>query len=99
MALNKSLRASLVLPAVCAPMFLVSNPELAREACLAGIIGPLPRANARSLQIFEVWLRDIAAARADRLRQNPSARVGPLAVNLLTRLPPDELDHEIEVCR
>ena len=49
MALDKALRAQLVLPAVCAPMFLVSKPVLAREACLAGLIGALPRANAPTL--------------------------------------------------
>ena len=98
MALDSKLRSKLVLPAVCAPMFLVSNPHLAREACLAGIIGALPRANARSLDIFEGWLAEIAVARAARLAADPAARVGPLAVNLLTRLPEEELDHEIEVC-
>ena len=67
---------------------------------LAGaIVGSLPRANARSLEQFEGWLREIEAAREARLASDPSARVGPLAVNLLTRLPPEELDHEIAVCR
>ena len=99
MALDKALRAQLVLPAVCAPMFLVSKPVLAREACLAGLIGALPRANARSLDSFEGWLAEIATARAAKLAANPAARVGPLAVNLLTRLPEEELDQELEVCR
>ena len=99
MTIDSSLRAQLALPAVCAPMFLVSNPVLAREACLAGIIGALPRANARSLDVFEGWLADIAAARAARLTADPGARIGPVAVNLLTRLPEEELDLEIEVCR
>ena len=99
MAIDSGLRAQLVLPAVCAPMFLVSNPVLTREACLAGIIGALPRANARSLDIFEGWLAEVIAARAAKLAANPAARIGPLAVNLLTRLPEEELDHEIEVCR
>jgi nitronate monooxygenase len=43
MALDPELRASLVLPAVCAPMFLVTGPDLVREACKAGLIGALPR--------------------------------------------------------
>lgn len=98
-ALDSELRAALVLPAVCAPMFLVSNPVLAREACLAGIMGSLTRANARSLTEFEGWLTMIGAARAQKCAQDPTARVGPLAVNLLTRLPEAELDHEIALCR
>ncbi len=99
MVLDSKLRSSLVLPAVCAPMFLVSNPNLVREACLAGIIGAIPRANARSLDVFEGWLAGIGEARAERLASDPAARIGPVAVNLLTRLPEEELDHEIEVCR
>ena len=35
------------------PMFLVTGPALVREACLAGVVGGLPRQNARSLDEFE----------------------------------------------
>ena len=39
MALDVNLKASLVLPAVCAPMTMVSGPALVREACRSGIMG------------------------------------------------------------
>ncbi|MEP7349555.1 MAG: nitronate monooxygenase [Sphingorhabdus sp.] len=98
MALDPRVRDNLVLPAVCAPMFLVSGPDLVREACRAGIIGALPRANARSFEMFEVWLKEIREALDEHKVQNPTARVGPIAVNLATRLPPDEVRQHLEVC-
>ena len=42
MALDEAIRRKLVLPAVCAPMFLASTPRLVVEACKAGIMGGLP---------------------------------------------------------
>lgn len=59
MAIDPSIRDRPILPAVCAPMFLVSNPAMVKEACKAGIVGALPRQNARGFEIFESWLRDI----------------------------------------
>jgi nitronate monooxygenase len=99
MALDPALRASLSLPAICAPMFLVTGPDLVREACKAGVIGGLPRQNARSFEIFEDWLRAIRDD-LDRHRDaHPAARIAPIAVNLATRLPADELAAHLEVCR
>lgn len=99
MPLAPAIRARLTLPAVCAPMFLVSGPALVREACKAGLMGALPRQNARSLEAFDGWLgeirRDLDAYAAAR----PAARIGPIAVNLATRMADDELRRNLEVCR
>ena len=59
MALDAKIRDSIVIPAICAPMFLVSGPDLVREACKAGLIGGLPRLNARNIEELESWLADI----------------------------------------
>lgn len=88
----------LSLPAVCAPMFLVSGPALVREACKAGLIGSLPRQNARSFEQFENWLQDIRAALSRFSEQSPGTPVGPIAVNLATRMPPDDLRAHLDVC-
>ncbi|HEV2530433.1 nitronate monooxygenase [Phenylobacterium sp.] len=99
MPLDPKLRASLTLPAICAPMFLVTGPALVREACKAGVIGGLPRQNARSLERFEAWLAEIRAD-LDRARgEDPAARIAPIAVNLATRMPADELALHLDVCR
>ena len=93
MALDPELRQSLVLPAICAPMFLVTGPELVREACKAGIIGSLPRQNARSTEVFESWLKEIRSA-LDTHQESHGGRIGPIAVNLPTKFPDNELkDH------
>jgi nitronate monooxygenase len=98
MALDNAIRNQLVLPAVCAPMFLVSGPDLVREACKAGIIGALPRQNARTFEQFETWLRDIRAALDAHKAANPAARIGPLAVNLATRMSDEEAKAHLDVC-
>lgn len=98
MSLDPAVRARLRLPAVCAPMFLVTGPDLVREACRAGVIGGLPRQNARSLEQFEEWLAGICAALDSDAACDPAARIGPVAVNLATRLPAEELTANLDVC-
>ena len=93
------MRNALTLPVVCAPMFLVSGPDLVREACKAGVIGALPRQNARSLEQFESWMQQIHADLSEWRQAHPSARVAPLAVNLATRLAPEDLAANLAICR
>lgn len=90
MALDPDLRASLVLPAICAPLFLVTGPDLIREACKAGVIGGLPRQNARDFETFEAWLTQIRSD-LDAHEQGTGRRAAPIAVNLPTRFPEAEL--------
>jgi nitronate monooxygenase len=97
--LDHSVRARLTLPAICAPMFLVTGPALVREACKAGLIGAIPRQNARTLEQFDAWLGEIRRDLDAFAEANPSARIGPIAVNLAIRMPPDELARHLEVCR
>jgi nitronate monooxygenase len=99
MPLDPKLRAQLTLPAICAPMFLVTGPALVREACKAGVIGGLPRQNARSFEIFEQWLGEIHDGLARHRDEHSDARIAPVAVNLATRMPVDELAAHLEVCR
>jgi len=98
MPLDTSIRDRLVLPAVCAPMFLVSNPAMVKAACKSGIIGALPRQNARSFEIFESWLKDIREDLDAHAAANPGARVGPLAVNLATKLSPEDAKAHLDLC-
>lgn len=98
MSLDAKIRSCLTLPAICAPMFLVTGPALVREACKAGVIGGLPRQNARGLEVFEAWLSEITEALAAHRRERPQARVAPIAVNFPTRMPPDELAANLAVC-
>ena len=99
MALPASLRDRLTLPAVCAPMFLVSNVDMVREACKAGIVGALPRQNFRSFELFEAALQSIASDLQQHAAMNPGARIGPMAVNIPTKMEKAELDRHLAVCR
>src|SRR5262245_59318927 len=79
-------------------MFLVTGPALVREACKAGVIGGLPRGNARSLEEYEAWLKAITDALKAHRDAHPNARVAPIAVNYPTRMAPDDLAANMAVC-
>jgi nitronate monooxygenase len=98
MSLDPRIRAGLTLPAICAPMFLVTGPALVAEACKAGVIGGLPRQNARDLEEFEAWLAQITEALARHRQAHPAAPIAPIAVNYPTRMAPDDLAANLALC-
>lgn len=49
-------------PAIAAPMFLVSNPKLATACCKAGVVGTFPALNPRSTAAFVAWLEEMEQA-------------------------------------
>jgi nitronate monooxygenase len=51
----------LSLPAIAAPMFIVSGPELVIAACRAGVVGTFPSLNCRTAPELGDWLVRIAA--------------------------------------
>ncbi len=57
-----SLARNLKFPAVAAPMFLVSGPELVVATCKAGMIGTFPALNQRTSEGYAEWLDTIKAA-------------------------------------
>lgn len=50
------------LPAICAPMFLVTGPQMVIQACKSGVMGCFPATNARSMDDLRDWLKQIAQA-------------------------------------
>ena len=68
--------STLRLPAIAAPMFLVSNPDLVVACCKAGIVGSFPAPNLRSSAELGDWMAEIAA------RLGPGD--APWALNLVT---------------
>ncbi|WP_247517468.1 nitronate monooxygenase family protein [Bradyrhizobium sp. 190] len=76
-------------------MFLVTGPELVTEACLAGLVGVLPRHNARTLEQFDGWLETIHSARKEALAR--SIKVGPLVVNVSAKLPAADLEDTLQL--
>ncbi len=57
-----SLVKNLRFPAIAAPMFLVSGPEIVIATCKAGMIGTFPALNQRTSEGYSEWLDEIKAA-------------------------------------
>lgn len=55
------MKQGLRLPAIAAPMFLVSGPDLVIAARRAGVIGSFPVTNARTLDELDAWMSRIVA--------------------------------------
>lgn len=62
MAIPASLARNLRFPAIAAPMFLVSGPDLVIATCKSGMIGTFPALNQRTTEGYEDWLNQIEAA-------------------------------------
>lgn len=60
-----SLLPRLAAPAMAAPMFLVSGPDLVIATCKSGLLGTFPALNQRTTQGLEEWLKTIRAALND----------------------------------
>ncbi|MFT4028802.1 MAG: nitronate monooxygenase [Protaetiibacter sp.] len=95
MVLPPSLSERIALPVVCAPMLLVSSPELVIESRKAGVVGAFPRQSARNREDFEGWLRRIQDEIGEWAATTGGVP-GPLAVNLHTNVP--DLATELDLC-
>lgn len=98
MPLPSLLQDRLRLPAIGAPMFIVSGPELVIAQCKAGIVGSFPALNARPKEQLEAWIRQIKDELASYQAAHPEAKVAPFAVNQICHASNDRLEHDVEVC-
>lgn len=94
----KRLTASLTLPVIGSPMFIVSGPELVIAQCQAGIMGAFPALNARPAEVLRDWLQQITLALAEYDRQHPDSPSAPFAVNQIVHPTNDRLDHDVALC-
>lgn len=88
--LPQALTRNLRLPAIAAPMFLVSGPEMVIAACRSGIIGSFPAPNARTADDLENWIAKIEAALAD------DDRAAAWAINLVVHPSNDRLASDLD---
>ena len=90
-----AMRATLRIPIVVAPMFLVSGPGIVIAAARSGVIGSFPAPNARSIDTFEEWLERITGEMR-LLRENQVAGATDVwAQNLVVHSTYDRLDAEL----
>jgi nitronate monooxygenase len=97
MSLPELLKNRLQLPAVAAPMFLASGPELVIETCKSGMVGSFPALNQRSSEGFEEWLNTINTALA-KYEQETGKRAAPFAVNLIVHKTNPRLEADLALC-
>ncbi|CAO3425964.1 NAD(P)H-dependent flavin oxidoreductase [Azospirillum doebereinerae] len=98
MTLPPVLRRPLSLPAIAAPMFRVSYPDLVIAQCTAGVIGAFPAANARPEGVLDEWLSRIQETLAAHDAANPDRPAAPFAVNLVVHKSNARLDADLALC-
>lgn len=89
---------NLVLPVVAAPMFIASTPKLVVEQMKSGIVGSFPALNARPQSELDKWLTQIQTETQAFAKENPTKKVGPLAVNQIVHHTNERLRADVEVC-
>jgi nitronate monooxygenase len=90
-SLPSSLAGRLRLPAIAAPMFLVSGPDLVVETCRSGLIGTFPALNQRTSQGYSDWLAEIK----QRLSAHPDA--APFGINLIVHRSNPRVDADLKI--
>ncbi len=98
MALPESLRNTLSLPLIAAPMFLISGPELALACCKRGIVGSFPALNQRTSEGCEEWLIQMNRELDTYREQHPDQPVAPYAVNLIVHKTNPRWQADLELC-
>jgi nitronate monooxygenase len=91
MAIPAAFSGRLRLPAIAAPMFLISGPDLVVEVCRSGLIGTFPALNQRTSEGYAAWLDEIEG----RLAALPGA--APFGVNLIVHKSNPRLAADLEI--
>ena len=87
----------LSLPAIAAPMFLISGPELVVECCKNGIIGTFPALNQRTSEGFEEWLVQIKSE-LKAFEEETGKKAAPFGVNLIVHQTNPRLEADLRLC-
>ena len=84
----------MALPAIAAPMFLVSGPDLVLACCKAGVMGAFPAPNCRKIEDLDAWLARIAGELAAA-----GASAAPFALNMVVHSSYQRLLPELELIK
>src|SRR3954453_21218654 len=85
------LTASLRLPVMVAPMFLISGPDLVIAAGKAGLLGAFPAPNARTLADVAAWLPRITG------ELEAAGKSGQWAINMIVHPTYERFDAELDL--
>lgn len=86
---SSSPAATMRLPVIAAPMFLVSGPEMVIAACKAGIGGAFPTPNCRTVEDLDRWMGQITDAL--------SPGDGPWIANMITHSTNTRLEEDLRL--
>lgn len=86
-----SIKSRLRLPAICAPMFLVTGPDMVVSACKSGVLGTFPATNARTEEQLVSWL--------DQISTSITKADAPWALNMITHNSYGRFDAELDLVR
>jgi nitronate monooxygenase len=89
--------AGMSLPVIAAPMFTVSNPDMALATCAQGMMGSFPAHTTRSAGMLEDWLLTLADG-VIRLSDQGVETAGPYGVNLVVAAGNRRLDQDLALC-
>lgn len=92
------MQGRLSIPAVGAPLFIISNPDLVIAQCKAGVVGSFPALNARPAEVLDEWLTRIGEELDAHNQANPDQPAAPYAVNQIVHGSNDRLMHDVEMC-
>jgi nitronate monooxygenase len=98
MSLVASLEGRLSLPAIAAPLFIISVPDLVVAQCTAGVVGSMPSLNARPIEQFEEWVVEIRERLAAHDARHPERPAAPFAINLIVHRSNDRLEQDLAIC-
>ena len=98
MTIAKQLIEKMRLPAIGAPLFIISTPELVIAQCKAGMVGAFPALNARPSGVLDQWLTRIRQELRDHDSKHPESASAPFAVNLIVHRSNTRLQEDLEVC-
>ncbi len=87
----------LKIPAVAAPMFLISGPEIVIECCKNGIVGTFPALNQRTSEGFEEWVIEIKTE-LDNYEKETGIKPAPFGVNLIVHQTNPRVKKDLSIC-
>jgi len=90
--------ATLPLPIIGSPLFIISNPKLVIAQCKAGVVGSMPALNARPAEQLDEWLAEITETLAAHDRDHPDQPAAPFAINQIVHKSNDRLEHDMALC-
>lgn len=97
-SMASQLKSKLRIPAIAAPLFIISWPKLVIAQCKAGMVGSFPALNARPISQLDEWLDEIISELDSYNKANPERPAAPFAVNQIVNKTNQRLMQDMQLC-